>query len=139
MFGGFVCSTGAAGAFEEVHGDATASSAGAAGGVSAVFGDDEDVEAREGLGVAGEGAVGGSDEDTAKLVVEAGADLGDAGVVGAGGFVGALDEGKLGGDLCVAGGSGNGIERRRFGVAEAAHQLFGGAAGDQGRGAGCTE
>ena len=42
---------------------------------------------------------------------------------------------SFGGDLGVGGGSGDGIERRGFGVAEAAHQLFGGAAGDEGCGA----
>ena len=126
-------------AFEEVHGDATAAAAGAASGVRAVLRDDEDVEAGERLGVAGEGAVGCGDEDAAELVVEAGADLGDAGVVGAGGFVGALDEGEFGGDLGVAGGAGDGVERGCFGVAEAAHQLFGGAAGDEGCCSGCAE
>ena len=126
--------SGAAGAGEEVHGDAAAAAAGAAGGaagasVSAgVFGDDEDVEAGERLGVGGEGAVGGGDEDAAQLVGEAGADLRDAGVVGAGGDVGALDEGELLGDFGVGGGSGDGVERVGLGVAEALHQLFGGAA-----------
>jgi len=75
----------------------------------------------------------------AKLVVEARANLGDAGVVCSGGLVGALDECELGCDLGVAGCSGDGVERRGFGVAEAAHQLFGGAAGDQGCGSCCTE
>ena len=112
--------------FEEVEGDAAAAAAGAAGGAAracvgcGVFGDDEDVEAGEGLGVGGEGAVGGGDEDAAELVVEAGADLGDARVVGAGCGVGALDEGELGGDLGVGGGSGDGVEGGGFGVAEAA-------------------
>ena len=106
-------------AFEEVHGDAAAAAAGAAGGAASaivacgVLGDDEDVEAGEGLGVGGEGAVGGGDEDAAQLVGEAGADLGDAGVVGAGSGVGALDEGELGGDLGVGGGAGDGVEASR--------------------------
>src|SRR5580698_5582856 len=62
VLGGFCAS-------EEVHGDATASAGGAAGSAAGavvargVFGDDEDVQAREGLGVGGEGAVGGGDED----------------------------------------------------------------------------
>src|ERR1700753_2374133 len=58
-----VCSTGAAAAFEEVHGDATAAAAGAAGGVDAIFRDDEDVEASKRLSIRCEGSVGGSDED----------------------------------------------------------------------------
>ncbi len=46
-----------------------------------------------------------------------------------------MDEGELGGDLGVGGGAGDGVERGGFGVAEAAHQLFGWAAGDEGCGA----
>ena len=85
-----------------------------------VLGDDEDVEAGERLGVGGEGAVGGGDEDAAQLVVEAGADLGDARVEVAGGLVGALDELELGGDFGVGGGAGDGVERAACpGVAEA--------------------
>ncbi len=132
------CSGDLVSAFEEVHGDATAAAAAAASGATvcaAVFCDDEDVEAGEGLGVGGEGAVGCGDEDAAELVVEAGADLGDARVVGAGGLVGALDESEFGGDFGVGGGSGDGVERGCFGMAEAAHQLFCGAAGDEGCGA----
>ncbi len=103
----------------------------------AVLGDDEDVEAGERLGVGGEGAVGGGDQDAAELVVEAGANLGDAGVEGAGGLVGALDQRELGGDLGVGCCAGDGVEA--VGVvrlAEAVHLLLRGAAGDQGRGAG---
>ncbi len=111
----------------------------AACGVGGVLRNDEDVEARERLGVGGEGAVGGGDEDAAQLVGEAGADLGDARVVGAGGGVGTLDEGELGGDLGVGGGAGDGIERVALGVAEALHELLGGAGGDEGRGAGGAE
>ena len=76
---------GALVAGEEVEGDAAAATGGAAGEIGTILGDDEDVEAGEGLGVGREGAVGGGDEDAAELVREAGADLGDAGVVGAGG------------------------------------------------------
>ena len=93
---------------EEVQADAAAAAGGAAGGASApllprVFGDDEDVEAGEGLGVGGEGAVGCGDEDAAEFVGVAGADLDDARVEGAGGAVGALDELELGGDVGVGG------------------------------------
>ena len=77
MLGRFVCFSGAAGAFKEVHGDASAAAAAATRGVYAVLRDDEDVQPRERLGVAGEGAVGGCDQDAAKFVVEAGAHLGD--------------------------------------------------------------
>ena len=85
-------------AFKEVEGDAAAAATGSARGGSGAFvaagvlGDDEDVEAGERLGVRGEGAVGCGDEDAAELVVESGADLGDAAVEGAGGVVGALDQ-----------------------------------------------
>src|ERR1700759_1536486 len=60
-------------AFKKVHGDASAAAAAAACGVHAILRDDEDVQPRERLGVAGEGAVGGCDEDAAKLIVEASA------------------------------------------------------------------
>ena len=78
-------------AFKEVEGDAATAARCAAGGASralvggGILGDDEDVEAGQGLGVGGEGAVGGGDEDAAQLVVESGADLGDARVEVAGG------------------------------------------------------
>jgi hypothetical protein len=101
-----------------------------------VLGDDEDVEAGERLSVGGEGAVGGGDEDAAQLVVEAGADLGDARVEGAGGLVGALDQGELGGDFGVGGGAGDGVKGGLVGgMAEAGHLLLGRAAGDEGCGA----
>ena len=45
------------------------------------------------------------------------ADLRDAGIEGAGGLVGALDELELGGDLGVGGGAGDGVELRRVGLA----------------------
>ena len=114
--------------FEEVHGDAAAAAGGSARGAASavvaggILGDDEDVEARERLRIAGEGAVGCSDEDAAKLVGEAGADLGDARVVGAGGCIGALDEGELGGDLGVGSGSGDGVEDSPCGMTEALHR-----------------
>ena len=57
----------------------------------AVFGDDKNVEAGEGLSVGGEGSVGGSDEDAAEFVGVAGADLDNARIEGACGFVGAHD------------------------------------------------
>ena len=113
--------------------------AGSTRGVSAVFRNDEDVQAREGLRVRGEGAVGGCDEDAAEFIVEAGANLRDTRVIGAGGFVGAFDQGQFGSDLGVTGGSRDRVERRGVSLAEAAHQLFGWAAGDQGCGAGCAE
>ncbi len=84
VLGGFV-------ALEEVEFDAASSAGGAFGGLFAVLGDDEDVEAGKGLGVGGEGAVGGGDEDAAEFVGVAGADLDDARIEGAGGFVGAHD------------------------------------------------
>src|SRR5947209_8431533 len=87
MLRGFVCFSAATSVFEEGHGDAATAAAAAACGVRAVFCDDEDVEARERLGVAGEGSVGGSDEDAAEFIVEACANLGDAGVIGSSGLV----------------------------------------------------
>ena len=138
VLGGFI-------ALEEVHGDTAASAGGASGGAACavvargVFGDDEDVEAGERLGVGGEGPVGAGDENAAELVGEAGTDLGDAGVVGAGGDVGALDEGEFLGDLGVGGGSGDGVERLGLGVTEALDELLGGAGGDESSGAGGLE
>jgi hypothetical protein len=46
---------------------AAAAAGGALGGVWVFFGDDEDVEPAEGLGVAGECAVRGSNEDAAQF------------------------------------------------------------------------
>jgi hypothetical protein len=130
-------------AFKKIQRNAASAAGGAAGGAAGsiagcgVLGDDEDVEAGEGLCIGGEGAVGGGDEDAAQLVVEAGADLGDAGVEVAGGAVGALDERQLGGDLGVGGGSGDGVEGGLVrGVAEAGDALLGWAAGDERGGAG---
>src|SRR5271156_5863278 len=102
-------------AFEEVQCDAATAAAGAACGVRTISCDDEDVESCEWLGIAGEGAVG------------------------AGGPVSALNQGELCGDLGVSGGAGNGVECGCFGLAEAAHQFFGRAAGDQRRGSRGTE
>lgn len=119
-------------AFKEVHGDAAAAATGPASGIDAVLCDDGDVEACKGLSVTGEGAVGCGDEDAAEFVVEACADLGDAGVVGAGSLVGALDEGELGGDFGIAGGPGDRVECGCFGLSEAARQFLGWAACDQG-------
>jgi hypothetical protein len=122
------------GLIEEVEAHAAAAAAGAFGGVDGIFGDDEDVEARERLGVRGEGAVGGGDEDAAQLVVDAAADLRDAGVEVAGGLVGAFDEFELGGDLGV--GADHGIERGRCApVREALHALGLRAVGDERGGA----
>jgi hypothetical protein len=78
--------------------------------IGAFFGDDEDVEAAEGLGVAGEGAVGGGDEDAAEFLRVAGADLDDAVVKGAGGAVGAQDQFEAGGQVEIESAEGNGIE-----------------------------
>jgi hypothetical protein len=78
-------------ALEEVELERAASAEVPLGGLFAVFGDDEDIEAGEGLGIGGEGSVGGGDEDAAEFVGVAGADLDDAGIEGAGGFVGAHD------------------------------------------------
>ena len=126
-------------AVEEVEGNATAATARTAGGVDGVLGDDIDVEAGKWLGIRGKGAVGGGDQDAAKLVVEAGADLGDAGIVGAGGFVGALDEVEFIGDFGVAGDAGDGVEGGCLGMAEAAHNLFGWRTCDEGGGTGGTQ
>ena len=116
---------------EKVEGDAAAAAAGATGGVDWILGDDGDVEAGEGLGVRGVGAVGGGDEDAAELVVDGDADLGDARIVVAGSFVGALDEGELVGDLGVGGDAGDGVERGGADLVEALHALGLGAVGDQ--------
>ncbi len=62
------------------------------GGGRAFLGDDEDVEPAKGLGVAGEGAVGGGDQDAAQLFGVACPHLDDARVVGAGGAVGAQNQ-----------------------------------------------
>ena len=84
----------------------------------AVLGDDEDIEPGERLRVAGKGAVGGGDKDAAQLVVETGADLDDAGVVGAGGMVGALDQARASRQISASEvAPGNGVERRGLGVA----------------------
>ncbi len=130
-------------AFKEVEGDAASAATGAARGRARAFvgggilRDDEDVEAGEGLCVGGEGSVGCGDEDAAQLVVEAGADLGDAGVEVAGGTVGALDEEQFCGDLGIGGCPGDGVEGGLIGgVAEACDGLFGRAAGDERGGAG---
>src|ERR1019366_4149407 len=134
---------GRGGGFKEVEGDAAAAATGAARGgpgavvAGGVLGDDEEVEAGEGLGVGGAGAAGCRYKDAAELVIKSSPDLDDARVVGAGGLVRALDEWEFGGNLGVGGGAGDGVERGRVvGVAEAGHLLFGGAAGDEGGGAG---
>ena len=107
----------------------------AASRVGAIFGDDEDVEAAEGLGVAGEGAVGGGDEDAAQLVAVAGADLHDARIEGAGGAVGAQDQFEPGGEVEVESAEGHGVEIGGRRVGESLHGLFGRAGGDQRGGA----
>ena len=104
-----------------------------------VLRDDEDVEPGERLGIAGKGSVAGGDEDAPQLIIEAGAYLGDAGVVGAGGAVGALDELEFFGDFGVGGGTCDRVECGGLGVGEALGELLCGAAGDQGGGAGGLE
>jgi hypothetical protein len=78
--------------------------------VVAVFGDDEDVEPAEGLGVAGEGAVGGGDEDAAQLFGVAGADLHDARIEGARGAVGAQNQLEARGQVQIEAAQRNGIK-----------------------------
>ncbi len=65
-------------ALEEVELHPAAAAGAAARVLRSVAGDDEDVEAGQRLRVAGEGAIGGGDENAAKLVVVAGAHLHDA-------------------------------------------------------------
>jgi hypothetical protein len=72
------------------------------------FRDDEDVEPRQRLRVAGKGSIGGRDQDAAQFIVEASANLRDARVVRARGLVGPLDQLQLRGDLGIAGSSRNG-------------------------------
>ena len=120
---------------EEVDLDAAAAAGGSARGAVGVFGEDEDVQTRQGLGVAGEGAVGGGDEDAAQFVGVAGAHLRDAGIVGAGGLVGAHDQIELGGEVAVEIDCWSRIQAWGLGLRKALHRLLGRAAGDQGRGA----
>src|ERR1035438_3241212 len=82
----------------------------ALGGDGVFFGDDEDVEAAEGLGVAGECAVASGDEDALQFFAIAGADLDDAGVIGACGPVGAQDQLQAGGEIEIEAAEGNGGE-----------------------------
>ena len=74
------------------------------------LGDDEDIEAAEGLGVAGECAVGGGDEDAAQLFGVAGADLHDARIEGAGGAVGAQNQFEARGQVEIEAAQRNGIK-----------------------------
>ena len=117
-------------AFKEIEFDATAAAGGSAGGVLRIAGEDEDIHAGEGLGVGGEGTVGAGDENAAELVGEAGADLHDARIEGAGSNVGAADEGEFGGDVGVGGGACDGVKLRRAGLGESCNLLGGGAVGD---------
>jgi len=72
------------GAFKEIQGYPAPAAGGAAGsGAGAVVSgrilrDDKDVQARPAAGCRSQSAVGGCDQDAAKLVAEARADLGDA-------------------------------------------------------------
>ncbi len=68
----------------------------------AVLGDDEDIEAGERLGVAGEGAVGPGDEDAAQLVGVAGANLHDARIGCAGRAISTQQQVKFACDVRVA-------------------------------------
>ena len=77
--------------------------------------------------------------DATPLVVDAGADLRDARVEGAGGSVGAADEIDLGGDGGVGVGTGDRVERGRAGFGEALDPLCLGAGGDERGGAGGVE
>ena len=86
---------------EEVEGDAASAAGTAAGGVVFGLGDAAHIHAGERLRIFGEGAVGGDDENVAEFVGVAGANFFDAGIVGAGGFVGAHDEFDLGADFGV--------------------------------------
>ena len=86
---------------EEVEGDTASAAGSAAGGVAFGLGDAGDVHARQRLRVFGERSVGSDDENVAEFVGVAGADFLNAGIVGAGGFVGAHDEFDLGADFGV--------------------------------------
>ena len=127
------------GAGELVESSAAAAARRAFGGDGVLFGDDEDVEAAEGLGVAGEGAVGGGDEDAAQLLGVAGADLDDARVEGAGGAVGAQNQLEARGQVEIVAAQGNGVEVGGGRLGEALHRLLGRAGGDQRGGAGGVE
>ncbi len=114
---------------------AAAAAGRAAGGVLVVFGDDEDVEPAEGLGVGGEGAVGTGDEDAAKFFAVAGAHLNDVGVEGAGGAVGALDQVEAGSQIEVESTQWDGVEVGERFVLKTVDGVFRGPGGDQGGGA----
>jgi len=67
---------------EQVQAGAAAAARRAFGGDCVLLGDDEDVEAAKGLGIAGKGSVAGGDEDAAQLLRIAGPDLDNAGIEG---------------------------------------------------------
>jgi hypothetical protein len=108
--------------------------------IGAVLGDDEDVEAAEGLGVGGECAVGCGDEDAAEFFVEAGADLDDAGSKArAARSARWMSSRRAAAIEIVAAAPGWGRGRRSGCFGEALDGLLGGAGGDEGGGAGGVE
>src|SRR5580658_8526362 len=121
---------------EKVEGDAASATGGAAGGVAFSLGDAADVHAGERLGVFGEGSVGADDENVAELVGVTGADFENAGIVGAGGFIGAHDEFDFRGDFGVDRGQRDGVEAAGCGLLKSGDGSFRGGAGDEGSGAG---
>ena len=130
---------GALGANEDLQSTASAATSGAAGGVLIVFGDDEDVEPAERLGVGGVGAIGADNEDATQLFTVAGADLMYMRAESASGAVGALDEVEAGGEVEVIAAEGNGIEVGGLGVLEAVDRLLRRAGGDERGGLGGVE
>ena len=101
-----------------------------------LFGNDEDVEPAKGLGIAGEGAVGGGNQDAPQFLGVAGTDLHDAGVEGPGGAVGAENQLQARGQVQVVAAQGNGVEVGGGGLGEPLDSLFRWPGGNQGRRAG---
>ena len=113
------------GADELVQAGTPAAARRAFGGVCVFLGDDEDVQPAERLGVAGESAVRGGDEDAAQLLGVAGPDLHNAWIEGACGPVGSQDQFQPRGQVQIVAAQRNGIEIGYGGLDEALHQLFG--------------
>src|SRR5580698_8067363 len=120
---------------EKVEGDAASATGGAAGGVAFGLGDAAHVHAGERLGVFGEGSVGADDEDVAEFVGVAGANFENAGIVGAGGFVGAHDEFDFGRDFGVDRGQRDRVEAAGGGFLKSCDRSLGRGTGDQSGGA----
>ena len=127
---------GAFRAVEDVEPAAAAAAGRAFRGVLVVFGDDEDVETAQRLGVRGKSAVGRGDQDAAKFFAVAGANLDDIRTEGAGGSIGSLDEVETGGQVEIKTAERDGVEVSEWGILKTLNRLLGWTGGDQGRGFG---